>query len=43
LHSCDTCSCFGFLEDKRDRTADYFNKSDRTGRRLRRLYFAGTD
>lgn len=31
----------GFLVEKGDWTRDYFNKSDRTGRRARRLYFAG--
>jgi phosphatidylserine/phosphatidylglycerophosphate/cardiolipin synthase-like enzyme len=31
----------GFLEEKKDWTADYFNENDKTARRSRRLYFAG--
>ena len=31
----------GFLVDTGDWTKDYFNSKDTTGRRLRRLYFAG--
>jgi phosphatidylserine/phosphatidylglycerophosphate/cardiolipin synthase-like enzyme len=33
----------GHLQDTGDWTADYFKQNDRTGRRLRRLYFAGVD
>jgi phosphatidylserine/phosphatidylglycerophosphate/cardiolipin synthase-like enzyme len=32
----------GFLQEKGDWTAPYFDPKDKTGRRARRIYFAGT-